>query len=60
LSGHLLSRTTHTFCTLQVSKATFTEITRLLLAADYVHAFHQDGATIDMHGLALVEEEQPK
>ena len=38
---------------MEVSRATFDEIAAKLRAAEYDHAFHDDGATLDMHGLAL-------
>ena len=39
---------------MEVSRATFDEIAARLRAAEYDHAFHDDGATLDMHGIALV------
>jgi hypothetical protein len=43
---------THTFAEMEVSHATFREVSDQLQAAGYTHAF-VDGA-IDMHGIALV------
>ena len=48
---------THTYVELEVSKQCWTEIFKLLDAAGYQHAFHQQGngpIVIDMHGIALV------
>ncbi len=47
------SRGTHTYVTLEVSDAAYTEIFNKLRAAGYDHALNEDGE-IDMHGLALV------
>lgn len=44
-------RTTHTYAVLEVTPMAFVEIRRLLTAAGYAQAFHDD--VIDMHGLAL-------
>ena len=48
---------THTVAALEVSPETFAEITRLLRAAGYDHAFSSidQGILIDMTGLGLVE-----
>ncbi len=48
---------THTVAALEVSAATFAEVTRLLREAGYDHVFSQadQGILIDMTGLALVE-----
>lgn len=43
---------THTYATLDVSKAVFDEIAAKLRAAGYDHSF--DGNVIDMHGIGLV------
>lgn len=48
-------RTTHTYVELALSPASYEEIAKKLREAGYDHAF--DGATIDMHGLAVVPEE---
>ncbi len=45
---------THTYALMEVSRAAFDEIKAKLLAAGYDHAVHDDGATLDMHGIALV------
>jgi hypothetical protein len=45
-------RTTHTYVELELSPAAYDEIAGKLKAADYGHAFMDDGA-IDMHGLAV-------
>ena len=45
---------TYAYVLMEVSQATFDEIAARLRAADYRHAFHDDGATLDMHGIALV------
>lgn len=50
---------THTYVTMSVSEATYTEIENKLKSAQYDHAFHKDGRgkiVIDMHGLALEKE----
>lgn len=47
--------TTHTYATLEVSKAAYDEIRKKLEDAGYQHAFHEDGL-IDMHGIALTPE----
>lgn len=47
------TRTTHTYVYVDVSPATFAEISAALKAADYGHAFLDEGTTIDMYGLAL-------
>lgn len=44
---------TYTYALLDVSGPTYDEIAAKLRAAEYDHAFHEDGA-IDMHGIALV------
>jgi hypothetical protein len=49
-------RTTHTYATLEVSRAAYDEIRKKLEDAGYQHAFHEDGL-IDMHGIALTPEE---
>lgn len=46
-------RVTHTYVTLAISQAAYTEIRAKLEAAGYGHAFMEDGE-IDMHGLAVV------
>lgn len=43
---------THTYATLEVSGAAYDEIANKLKAADYGHAFMDDGA-IDMHGIGI-------
>lgn len=43
----------YTYALLPVSRETFDEIKRALLAAGYEHAFRDDGEVIDMHGIAL-------
>jgi hypothetical protein len=45
-------RTTHTFAELGVSQAAYDEIAGKLRAAEYDHAFGDDGV-IDMHGIGL-------
>lgn len=45
-------RTTYTYTTLAVSQAAYDEIRAKLAAAQYDHAFHEEGR-IDMHGIAL-------
>lgn len=51
---------THTYAKLAVSEAAFLEILAKLRDAGYSDQFHEeDGAiTIDMHGLALVREDE--
>ena len=46
---------THTYAGLEVSKACYDEIHAKLRAADYTHAFCENGA-IDMHGIGLFRE----
>lgn len=51
--------TTHTYAILDISEAAFDEIRDKLKAADYGHAFHQDGdghLVLDMHGIAVRKE----
>jgi hypothetical protein len=50
-------RVTHTYVTLEISRAAFDEIKAKLEAADYQHAFNQDGTEIDMNGIAVTPEE---
>jgi hypothetical protein len=45
-------KSAHTYATLEVSSAAYLEISDLLKAAGYNHAFTEDG-TIDMHGIGL-------
>jgi hypothetical protein len=49
---------THTYAILEVSKACYDEISGKLRAAAYTHAFQngEDGAVIDMHGIALKQD----
>jgi hypothetical protein len=50
---------THTYAVLKISAIAFAEIERLLKAAGYEHAFHEDamyGTVIDMHGIAVAKE----
>lgn len=49
-------RTTHTYAILGVSPAAFEEIKAKLEKAGYDDQIHDDGATIDMHGIALQQE----
>jgi hypothetical protein len=51
-------RQTHTFVLLELSPAAYKEIREKLMAADYGHCFakEDDQETIDMHGIAVVEE----
>lgn len=54
-------RMTYTYVTLEVSHAAYQEIKDKLEAAGYHHAFHEDredGVLIDMHGIALKDEER--
>ena len=53
---------THTYAILEVSSAAFHEIKEKLLAAGYEHAMqaYSGKIFIDMHGLALREEEDQK
>lgn len=53
-------RTTHTYAILRVSAAAYQEIRRLLADAGYEDQFHEDsnhGEVIDMHGIALGEDQ---
>jgi hypothetical protein len=49
---------TYTFAILEVSKETFEEIAKKLMAVNYEHAFHElkEGRVLDMHGVALKQE----
>ena len=49
---------THTYALMDVSSATYREVKRKLLDAEYGHAVTRDGR-LDMHGIALVQEEPP-
>jgi hypothetical protein len=49
-------RSTYTYAVLEVSPEAYAEVRRLLEAAGYGHAFHEDSEhreVIDMHGIAL-------
>ena len=48
---------TYTYATLAVSEAVFKEIADKLKDVDYGHAILDDGKTLDMHGIALVKED---
>lgn len=50
---------TYTYSKMPVSKSTYEEIKKYLLAADYGHAIHEDreGECLDLHGIALVEDD---
>jgi hypothetical protein len=48
---------THTYVLLDVSKAAYDEIKQKLLNAGYDHAIN-DAGEIDMHGIALVVEQE--
>ncbi|MGB6724500.1 MAG: hypothetical protein WBE74_01270 [Terracidiphilus sp.] len=54
-------RSTHTYATLDVSHAAYIEIKEKLEKAGYSDQFHDDqdgdGVVIDMHGIALKDEE---
>lgn len=47
-------RQTHTYAELELSTAAYDEIAAKLRAADYDHAFMDDG-TIDMHGIGVTK-----
>jgi hypothetical protein len=49
----MIGRQTHTYVELDISPEAFSEIKEKLLAADYGHAFMEDGTVIDMHGIAV-------
>ena len=51
---------TRTYVILEISPAAFLEIALQLRLAGYDHAFDEDGAVIDMHGIALRSEEERK
>jgi hypothetical protein len=51
-------RTTHTYVELELSPAAYDEIAGKLKAADYGHAFMDDGA-IDMHGIGVTKPRPP-
>jgi hypothetical protein len=44
---------TYTYAVMNVSPACFEEIKKKLIAVQYQHALHNDGKTLDMHGIAL-------
>ena len=52
----------YTYVILEVSSAAYKEIKEKLEAAGYHHAFHddRDGTVIDMHGIALKDEDAKK
>jgi hypothetical protein len=50
---------THTYAVLELSKAAHEEIATKLRAAGYDHSFMEDGV-IDMHGIAVALEKEPK
>jgi hypothetical protein len=53
-------RQTYTYATIEVSHAAYVEIKAKLEAAGYQDQFHEDredGVLIDMHGIALKDEE---
>ena len=60
--------TTHTYAILEVSAATYEEITTKLREAGYKQVFHVEvrrasgviHTVIDMHGIALAKEEAPR
>lgn len=54
-----MSRSTHTFSELAISKQAWEEIATKLRAAEYGHAF-VDENTIDMHGIGLIPETEQK
>lgn len=47
---------TRTYAEMEVSAAVHEEVKQRLIAAGYNHALHDDGATLDMHGIALTIE----
>lgn len=49
-------RTTHTYVTLELSRAAYDEIKGKMLAAKYQHAINAEGE-IDMHGIAVTAEQ---
>lgn len=49
-------RSTHTYVTMHVSKATLEEITKLLTEVGYTHCLHDEGITLD--GVMLVHDEE--
>lgn len=51
---------TYTYGIMNVSPACFDEIKKKLIAVQYHHALHNDGKTIDMHGLALEVQAEPR
>lgn len=51
---------TYTYVTMDVTKPVFEEVKRKLQEAEYHHAIHNEGKTLDMHGIALVNEEADK
>lgn len=46
---------THTYALMKVSRETFKEIHAKLLEAGYEEQVHDDGTTLDMHGIALIQ-----
>ena len=56
----MMIRQTHTYAVLEVSRAAYAEIKAKLEGAGYQDQFHndrEDGVLIDMHGIALKEED---
>jgi hypothetical protein len=55
-------RSTYTYAVLPISPEAYQEIRGKLLAAGYSHAFNKsgNGEVIDMHGIAVMAQEEPK
>lgn len=55
-----MTRSTHTYAVLEISKAAYEEIREKLEAAGYGNQFHNEGREelIDMHGIAVQSEEE--
>lgn len=51
---------TYTYAVMKVSPSCFEEIKNKLIAVQYEHALHNDGTTLDMHGIALEIQAEPK
>lgn len=52
----------YTYVIMEVSTATYEEISRKMREAGYAHAFHYErgeGAVIDMHGIAVRDSGSP-
>lgn len=53
----MVIRQTHTYVTMEVSRAAYKEIYNKMEAAGYEHAINDEGE-IDMHGIAIVSRQE--